>query len=196
MKTEITLEHLFNLINTHLESGGVVIDTYGDGDDRDTNIVGRVVYDDDNEDTYSSFLHLYRAGSDCKATTIPSSDILTLEGHEVAYTSNSYFYPLGRVSFLNPAPVDLNPAPVDLPRADAAAAAAAYAAAVSRCSRAVEARDAAADADIEATRDAADAAADAKAARAAYEAANEAANAAYEDMVAAKAALEAARDTD
>jgi|LakMenE01Jun11ns_1017448.scaffolds.fasta_scaffold9537194_2 hypothetical protein len=161
MKTEITLEHLFNLINTHLESGGVVIDTYGH--DRESNIIGRVFYMDEE---YTSYLRLVCAGEDHKGTTIPSSDILTLEGHEVGYTPNSHFGYLGKIAFLNPAPVDL------CPRADAVAA---YAAAVSRCNRATDARDAAA--------------ADARDAAAAADAAADAADDAYAAMVAAKTAL-------
>jgi len=182
MKTTLTLIELADMINDHLDAGGVVIDTYRE---QEVNIVGDALY---VEDEYGARLHLSDRGTRL-STTIPSSDILTLEGHEVAYTSCPYFGYLGRIAFLNPAPVDLPPR-------DVAAAYAAYAAAVSRCRRAVEARDAAADADIEAARDARDAAAAADAARAAYETTNEAANAAYEDMVAAKAALVAATGTD
>jgi hypothetical protein len=171
MKTTLTLIELADKINAHIESGGVVIDTYRE---RGADIVDNALY---VEDEYGRRLRITHKGLLDTGTTIPSSDILEAEGHEVSYTPNSYFGYLGRIAFLNPAPVDL-------PRVADVAAAAAYAAAVSRCSRAVDARDAAADV-------AAEADADAKAARAAHEAADAAAADAYAVMVAARAAFHA-----
>ena len=168
MKTEITLEQLERMINTHIDAGGVVIDTYRE---QEVSIVGDALY---VEDEYGARLHLSDRGTRL-STTIPSSDILTLEGHEVAYTSCPYFGYLGRIAFLNPAPVDLCPR-------DAYAA---YAAAVASANRAVDAREVARDV-------AAEADADAKAAHAAHEAADAAAADAYAVMVAARAAFHAA----
>jgi hypothetical protein len=102
MKTEITLIELERMINTHIEFGGVVVDTYRE---QEVNIVAHALY---VKDEYGERLHLSDRGT-WLGTTIPSSDILTLEGHEVAYTPNSHFGYLGVIAFLNPAPVDLNP---------------------------------------------------------------------------------------
>lgn len=176
MKAEITLIELADKINAHLASGGVVIDTYGR--DRESNIIGRAVYEDE-EDT--SYLHLFRAGTDYRGTTIPSSDILEAEGHEVAYTPNSHFGYLGKIAFLNPAPVDL-------PRADDAGRAAriAYAAAISDYDDALKAAEAAANAVDDAVEAAEAAAAAAYDAKVAYEAAADAVDDARDALVAAK----------
>jgi hypothetical protein len=102
MKTEITLEQLERMINAHIKSGGVVIDTYRE---RGADIVGNALY---VEDAYGRRLRLTHKGLLDTGATIPSSDILTLEGHEVAYTPNSHFGCLGKIAFLNPAPCALN----------------------------------------------------------------------------------------
>jgi hypothetical protein len=183
MKTEITLEQLERMINAHIESGGVVIDTYRD---RGADIVAHALY---VKDDYGARIHLSCKG--CRMVsgkTIPESDILEAEGHEVGYTPNSHFggY-LGKITFLNPAPVDL------CPRDDAGRAARiAYAAAICDYDDAVEAAEANADADDRAAVAAVAAVAAAYDAKAAYEAAAAAVDAARDALAAARAASHAA----
>ena len=186
MKTTLTLIELADMINAHIDAGGVVMDAYGNGEQFP---VIEACLDEDWDGREAGVLYLRCPNMAVgMRSCIPDTDRLEIHGHEVHYFSGKDY--CGKVVFLNPAPVDLpraaaSAASAAYAAADAAAYAAAYAAAVASANRAVDARDAAA-------AYAADAEADAAAADAAYVAADAAAYEAYAAMVAARATFHAA----
>ena len=102
MNTEITIKELVNMINDHLDKGGLVMDAYRDD--------GHLpVYEaflgedwDGREDSVLCLRCPYLVRG--SGSYVPDTDRLEVHGHEVHYFSTDY---CGKVVFLNPAPVDL-----------------------------------------------------------------------------------------
>ena len=174
MNTTLTIIELADMINDHLDKGGLVMDAYRNNEGRFP--ISEAILDEDRNGREDGLLCL-RCPDMAKGLMpcIHYTDRLEVHGHEVHYFSGTDY--CGKVVFLNPAPVDLTARAA----ADAAARDAAYAAYAAAVAAAVAAADVARDA-----RDAAYAAADADAA---YVAAEVEAEAAYVAMVAARAAL-------